>query len=110
MKTEEPATEEQIKKAIEIQETIKRVNKLRGEINQLIINPRLVGEDFKKRENYIDMNGNHPKEGKGMKAEDVVFEKSELTEGKLLINEKLKKEAKEHMMFLKKHDVRFYVF
>ena len=104
------ATEEQIKKAIEMQETIKRINKLRGEFNLYILHEQLVGEEFKKRENYTDINGNHPKEGRGMKAEDVVFEKSELIEGKLLINEKLKKEAKEHMAFLKKHDVRFFVF
>jgi hypothetical protein len=104
------ATEEQIKKAIEVQETIKRVNKLRGEINQLIINPRLVGEDFKKRENYTDINGKHPKKGKGVKAENVVFEKSELAEGKLLVDEKLKERAKKHMQFLKKHEVVFFVF
>lgn len=103
------ATEEQIKKAIEMQEQIKRINKISGEINQLIIAPRLVGKEFKKRENYTDINGNYPKVGKGMRAEDVVFEKSELTEGKFLIDEKLKEQAKKQMIFLNKHDIKFYV-
>ena len=101
--------EEQIKK-ITIQEQMKRTIRAHNEFNQCLLYAQLVGEEFKKRENYTDINGNHPKEGNGMKAEDVVFEKSELIEGKLLINEKLKKEAKEHMQFLKKHDVRFFVF
>lgn len=89
---------------------MKRENAARLAFNHCIFLASLVRKDFQIKENYIDINGNHPKAGKGMKAEDIVFEKSELVEGKLLIGEDLKEHAKGHIAFLKKRDVRFFVY
>jgi hypothetical protein len=70
---------------------------------------KLVGKDFKIKENYVDINGNHPKEGGGVNPENVVFEKIKLTEGKLLIDDKVEG-AEEHIAFLIKNNVRIFVF
>lgn len=68
----------------------------------------LVSKEFKNRENYIDINGNHPESGKGIGWDDIVFNKKDLINNKLLINEKVD-EAKQQMEFIKKHETTIFL-
>jgi hypothetical protein len=71
----------------------------------------IINTEFEKRENYTDINGNFAEVGRSIKGEDIVLDKKDLVSGKLLVNEKLRGQAKEQMDMLKEfYNRHIYLF